>query len=93
MNNLLCIEIPKDEKAGMICISLDNEDIILVKDYTPSDFKFALENFKFIEFDSVALVKSVDPPTDDHGWVYAIEGDWYSNVGYKVDMITSYYYI
>ena len=93
MGKLLCIEVPTNEEAGMICITLDNEDIILVKDCAPADFKFALENFKFIEFDSVALVKDVEAPTDDHGWIYSIDGDWYPNVGYKVDMITSYYYI
>lgn len=94
MSNLLCIEIPKDEPAGMIFVRLATGEALLVQNYEYQTFQFDLENNKYILFDTAGYIKRVDPPTDEHGALYILTDDgWIENIGIKTELITFYHYI
>ena len=94
MSNLLCIEIPQDEPAGMIYVHLATGEALLIQNYEYSTFQFDLENNKYIEFDIVGYVKQVEPSTDEHGTLYILTDDgWMENIGIKTKLITFYHYI
>ena len=94
MGKLLCIEIPKDEHAGMIFIRLSTGEALLVQNCEYSTFKFDLENSKYILFDAVGYIKNVEPPTDNHGELYFLtDGGWIENFGIRVDTIATYRYL
>lgn len=98
MSKLLCLDIPKGEKGGFIYIKLRTPDnkiqSILVCDMLFGEFENRLEKNKFITFESVAYVKSIEIPTDEHGAIIAIDDcGWVTDVGFKVDLIVSYCYI
>lgn len=98
MGKLLCLEIPVDESANMIQVMLRNSDdeidSILVQHCSKSDFQFALENNKYITFDSLAYIASTECLTDEHCWLFKlVEPGWIENVGFKIDRIISYRYL
>ena len=102
MGKLLCVEIPKNEEVGMILVRLDGNHgtnkftDIIVRNCDRPGFQFALENNKYIIFDSIAYVKSITPPTEDHGIIIELDGvngDWIENVGYRIDLIRMYQYL
>ena len=94
MSNLLCIEIPKDEYAGMIYVRLVTGEALLIQNYEHSTFQFNLENNKYILFDTAGYIKRIDPPTDEHGILCVLTDDgWMENIGIKTDQIIFYHYI
>lgn len=98
MSKLICLEIPKGEKGYYIHIKLRTPDNklqdILARDILTCEFENHLEMDKFITFESIAFVKSIEPPNDEHGVIITIDDSgWVANVGFKVDLIESYHYI